>query len=59
MQALEEEAPLRVDHVPKIQLMQEVAPDKDDHVPGGQVTHATIDAAPLVGLYFETTHGIQ
>ena len=59
MQILEELAPRTVDHVPKPQLMQEAAPGKDDHVPDGQVTHAAIDPAPLVGLYVETTHGIQ
>jgi len=59
IQTLEEVAPLTVDHVPKTQLMQLAVPGKDDHVPDGQVTHAAIDPAPLVGLYVETTHGVQ
>jgi hypothetical protein len=59
MHALEEEARLTVDHVPKPQFTQDVAPTKDDHVPDGQVTHAAIDPAPLVGLYVATTQGIQ
>jgi hypothetical protein len=54
-----EVAPRTVDHVPKPQLMQLAAPGKDDHVPDGQVTHAAIYPAPLVGLYVETTQGIQ
>jgi len=59
IQTLEEVAPRTVDHVPKPQLTQLTAPGKDDHVPDGQVTHEAIDPAPLVGLYVETTHGMQ